>query len=98
MGEEPKVGVMERVKGYFRTKAIRPSDKVDQFITGHLPEYVEEYKLALRSDLQGVDKRIEESLQDVKDLQEWKEITQERLKKTRHKIQRMEKAYGLKED
>ncbi len=98
MGEEPKIGMMESVKGYFRTKAIRPSDKADQYITGHLPEYIDEYKLALRTDLQGIDKRIEETLREVRDMQEWKENTEERLKETRHKIERMEQVYGLKED
>ncbi len=94
MGEEPNVGFMERVRGYFRSKAIRPSDKVDRFIIGNLPEYVEEYKLAHRSDLKGVDKRIEESLKEVRDMEIWKESTEERLEEARRKVERMEKLHG----
>ncbi|MFO8109437.1 MAG: hypothetical protein R6U17_02800 [Thermoplasmata archaeon] len=98
MGEDPNVGITERVKGYFRTKAILPSDKVDQFITGHLPEYVEEYKLARRSDLQGVDKKVEGFLEEVNDMQAWKKDTEKRLDDTRYKIKRLERMYGSKED
>ncbi len=94
MGEESKVCIAERVKGYFRSKAILPSDKVDQYITGHLPEFVEEYKLATRSDLQGVDKRIEGFLGEMDELHEWKRDTQKRMDDTRYKIERLEKVYG----
>lgn len=98
MGEEQDVGVLERVKGFFRSKPIRPSDKVDQYITGNLPDLIEEYKLALRKDLGGVDEKIEEFVDEVTEMNEWKEDTEERLEEARKRVKRLEKKHGIKGD
>ncbi len=98
MGEESQVGMMERVRGFLRTKAILPSDKVDRYIIGHLPELITEYKLALRRDLQGVDKKIEEFVAEMDSVKGWKSETEERLENARHKVERLEKRYGIEEE
>jgi len=97
MGEESDVGILERTKSFFRSKAITPSDKADQFITKNLPEYIEEYRLATRSDLDGVDKKIERFVEEVEEMKEWKKKTQERVHEDLHKIERLEKKLGIKE-
>ncbi len=98
MGDEPKVGLAERFKGYFRNKAIRPSDKVDRYITGRLPELIGEYKLATRNDLGGIDRRIEEALNEVSELDRWREETKNKIEKAEKKVSRLEKFYGIGED
>ncbi len=98
MGEESDVGILERTKSFFRSKAITPSDKADKFITENLPEYIDEYKLATRSDLNGVDKKIEKFVEEVSELNEWKEKTQERVHKDLHRIERLEKKAGIEEE
>ncbi len=98
MGEEPKIGIMERARGFIRSKAITPSDKVDQYITGHLPDLISEYKLAIRRDLGGIDKRIESFVDEIDDMKEWKGITEERIQEARMKIERIEKNYNIEEE
>ena len=98
MGEESQVGMVERVRGFLRTKAIMPSDKVDQYIIGHLPELITEYRLALRRDLGGVDKRIELFVSEMDNMKEWKTGTEERLQEARHRIERLEKRFGIEEE
>ncbi len=98
MGEESEVGILERTKSFFRSKAITPSDKADKFITENLPEYIEEYRLATRSDLNGVDKKIERFVEEVSEMKEWKEKTEERVHEDLHRIERLEKNLDLEED
>ncbi len=98
MGEESDVGLLERARGYFKSKSITPSDKVDEHLTKNMPEYVEEYKLATRSDLQGIDKRIEEFVNEVSELKEWREETKERVHRDRDRIEELEKELGIEEE
>ncbi len=98
MGEEPKIGLMERARGFIRSKAITPSDKVDQYITGHLPDLISEYKLATRRDLGGIDKRIESFVEEIDNMKDWKGVTKERIQEARKKIELIETNYGIEED
>ncbi len=98
MGEESDVGILERTKSFFRNKSITPSDKADEFITKNLPKYIDEYRLATRSDLKGVDERIEEFVEELSEMKEWKEETKERVHEDLHRIERLEKKMGMKEE
>ncbi|MFP4001400.1 MAG: hypothetical protein ACLFSM_03690 [Thermoplasmata archaeon] len=95
MGEESDVGIFERAKSFFHNKSITPSDKADEFITKNMPEYIEDYKLATRSDLDGIDKRIESFVEEVSNMKEWKEETKEKVEQNKTKIERLEKKLGL---
>lgn len=97
MGEESDVGIFERTKSFFQDKSIMPSDKADEFITKNLPEYIEEYKLATRSDLDGIDKRIESFVDEVSNMKEWKAETKERVDEDKKRIERLEKKLGIGE-
>lgn len=97
MGEETDVGIFERTKSFFQDKSIMPSDKVDEFITKNMPEYIDEYKLATRSDLNGIDKRIESFVDEVSNMKEWKAETKERVGEDKKRIERLEKKLGIGE-
>lgn len=97
MGEGSDVGLLERARGFFKNKSITPSDKVDEHLTKNLPEYVEEYQLATESDLNGIDKRIEEFVNEISELNEWKDETKERVHQDRRKIEELEEKLGIKE-
>ena len=98
MGDESDVGILERTKSLFQNKAITPSDKADEFITKNMPEYIEEYKLATKSDLSGIDKRIEAFVEEVSNMKDWKEETRERVHEDLRRIERLEKKLGIEED
>ncbi|MFO7791845.1 MAG: hypothetical protein R6W73_02545 [Candidatus Saliniplasma sp.] len=97
MGEEADIGIVDRVKGLFKRRPLTPSSKADQYITENLPEYIEKYKLADRSDLKGVDKRIDEFDRELGDLKSWKEDTENRREKVEKRIERLEKKYGVED-
>lgn len=94
MGDESDISIIKRAKGFFKDKSITPSSKADEFITENLPEYIDEYKLATKSDLNGVDKRIEKFVEEIDDMKEWKKETKERVHENMRKIERLEKSVG----
>ena len=98
MEEKPEIGLMDRFKSYFRKKPITPSDQVDAYITQKLPEFIDEYKLARRDDLEGVDTRIDTFTEEIKDLKDWKKETRERVRTAKKKIDKMENRLEKEED
>lgn len=98
MGDESDVGIVEKTKSFFRNRSITPSDKADEFITENLPEYIDEYRLATRSDLNGVDKEIEKFVEEISEMKEWKEKTEKRVHEDLHRIERLEKKLGIEEE
>ncbi|MFW6195714.1 MAG: hypothetical protein ACOC5D_00125 [Thermoplasmatota archaeon] len=98
MTDEGKVGIVDRFKGFFNERPITPSERADRFITRKLPDYIEEYRLATKSDLKGIDKKIEEFTSDVSSLKNWKDDTKERHLKLKKQIERLEKQHDLEVD
>jgi len=98
MSDEGNVGIVDRFKGFFKERPITPSERVDKFVTRKLPDYIEEYRLATKSDLKGIDKKIEEFTNEISNLKSWKEKTEERHSKIKRKIERLEKKHGLEDD
>lgn len=98
MEEKPEIGLVDRMKTYLRSKPITPSDRVDAYITKKLPEFIDEYKLARRDDLEGIDKRIHEFVEQVDDLKEWKKNTSRRLDKAKKRVKRLERLEGMEDE
>ncbi len=97
MSDEGNVGIVDRFKGFFKERPITPSERVDRFVTRKLPDYIEEYKLATRSDLKGVDKKIEEFASDISELNDWKEKTKKRHRRIEKQIERLEKKHDMED-
>ena len=97
MTDEEDVGMVDRFKGFFKERPITPSERVDRFVTKKLPNYIEEYKLATRSDLKGVDKKIEEFVSDISELKHWKEKTKKRNRRIEKQIERLEKKHDMED-
>ena len=97
MTDEEDVGMVDRFKGFFKERPITPSERVDRFVTKKLPNYIEEYKLATRSDLKGVDKKIEEFVSDISELKHWKEKTKKKHRRIEKQIERLEKKHDMED-
>lgn len=95
MGDEDDIGLIERARGFFKKKSLTPSDKVDEHLTKNLPRYVEEYKLAQRSDLEGIDKKIEEFVAEISELKDWRKETEDRIHQDRKEIEELEEKLGI---
>jgi hypothetical protein len=96
MTEYPKPGVFERMGGWFRGHAIRPSTMVDRCLLENLPGKVTEYKLASRESLAPIEKRLSEYERDVDELDQWRTESWRRVNDVQKRMERLELKYGVK--
>lgn len=94
--EYPKPGIFERVCGWFRGRAIRPSTMVDRYLLENLPGKVTEYKLATRENLVPIEKRLSEYEGDLDELEQWREESRSRVNDVKKKVGRLELKYRAK--
>lgn len=97
VAEEEEAGIFKKIKGKFKDRPIRPSSKIEKFVDNNLPRYIDEYKLAKRSDLNGIDKKVEEFMGELDELDNWKSHTKERVEEDKRKVERLKKKVGIKE-
>lgn len=96
MAEYPKPGVFERMRGWFRGHAIRPSTMADRYLLENLPGKVTEYKLATRENLGPVEKRLSEYEGDMDELEQWRAESWSRVNDTKKRVERLELKYSAK--
>jgi len=96
VAEYPKPGVFERMRGWFRGRAIRPSTMVDQYLLEHLPGKVTEYKLATRENLAPIEKKLSEYEGDMDELERWRAESWSRVNDIKKRVERLELKFGAK--
>jgi len=89
------VGVGERISAYFRELTGGSSTKLDRYITEHLPELIDTHRLATKNDFIDIDSAFNWAEAEINDLDSWKEDTEQRLKKARIRMERLELKYGV---
>ena len=94
--EYAKPGVFERMRGWFRGRAIRPSTMVDRYLLENLPGKVTEYKLATRENLVPIEKRLLEYEGDTDELERWRAESWSRVNNIKKKVKRLELKFGAK--
>lgn len=95
MAEYPKPGIFERVRGWFRGLAIRPSTMVDRYLLKNLPGKVTEYKLATRENLAPVEKELSEYEGDMDELEQWRAESWSQVNNIKKRAERLELKYGV---
>ena len=93
---EVKVGLGERFRAFIRSHTPSISREVDRYLSMNLPELIERHNLALRNELRDVDEIISGFESRVDDLEKWKEDTGKRVLGIKHRIELLEKKYGVK--
>ena len=94
--EYRKPGIFERVRGWFRGCAIRPSTMVDRYLLENLPGKVTEYKLAIRENLVPIEKKLSEYEGDMDELEQWRAESWSRVNDVKKKVERLELKYSAK--
>jgi len=96
LAEYPKPGVFERMRGWFRGLAIRPSTMVDRYLLENLPGKVTEYKLATRENLVPIEKKLSEYEGDMDELEQWRAESRSRVNDIKKRVERLEPKYSVK--
>lgn len=89
-------GVIERVKAGLRAYPVAISKKVDVYLSEHLPDLVDEHKLATKRDVEDIDKRFVGYEANVSELETWKSETIKRVDNIEKRVERAEVKHGVK--
>lgn len=95
--EEDDGSFIQKAKSFFKEKKVTPSGKADKHIKENLPDYIDKYELATRDDLNNVDKKIENYVEEVSEIKDWKKKTEQNLEKNKRKVNRLMKKHGVEE-
>lgn len=90
------IGVGERIKSVFRMHPLSVGKRVDLYLSEHLPELMDEYRLATKRDIAGVDEKFELYEGDVEELGSWKNSTRQKVEDVEGRIERLEYKHGIK--
>jgi hypothetical protein len=93
--EHERAGVGERMGAFFREHSIMTNSKVNRHLSLNLPDMIEEHNLSVRTDLKEVDDLIGPAETKIDSLEKWKTSTQERLDRSKDRVELLEKKYGL---
>lgn len=85
----------ERVRAALTRHPVTISKRVDLYLSEHLPDLMDEYKLATKNDLKDLDKRFEMYDEDVADLDSWRDTTIKKTGELEGRIERLEFKYGI---
>lgn len=89
------VSVGQRISAYFRELTGGSGRKLDRYITEHLPELIDTHRLATKNDFIEIDSAFNWADGEMAELDSWKESTEERVKKARERMERLELKYGV---
>ena len=92
-----KVGLGERVRAYLRSSVPTAGTNVDNYLSLHLPDLIQEYNLGLRSELRGISGIMAELEKKVDELDLWKGESTEKMESLKHRLEILETKYGVKE-
>jgi len=90
------LGLGERIKSVIRTHPLPIGKRVDLYLSEHLPDLMDEYRLATKRDITGVDEKFELYEGDIEELESWKNSTQQRVEDVEGRIERLEYKHGVK--
>lgn len=85
----------ERISAYAREHTGGIAQNLDRFISENLPELVDTHRLATRNDFIEIESAFELADTEVGGLETWRGATEERLRKARIRMERLELKYGV---
>jgi predicted nucleic acid-binding Zn-ribbon protein len=86
------------MQAFSATHPFSMNRKLDGFLSERLPDLMDEYKLAQKADLSGIDKDFQTKEKRMEELEEWKNEFELRTKDNMSRIERLKMKYGIKED
>jgi len=90
------MGIKTSLKATYLSHSFSMNKRIDNALVEKLPDLIDEYKLAERSELDGTDKRFRSLEGRMKDLETWKGEFRERLSKDNTRVELLKRKYGVK--
>ena len=90
------MGVKHSIQAISVSHPFSMNKKIDQFLSERLPDLMDEYKLADRSDLMDLDKDFQGIEGRMEELEGWKKGFEVRISEDEHRIERIKYILVLK--
>ncbi len=92
------MGIGQRMQAYSASHPFSINKKLDSYLSERLPELMDEYKLAQKRDLSGIEKDFEDKEKKMEELDAWKKDFEERALRNQKRVDRLKVKYSIKED
>ncbi|MFO8051606.1 MAG: hypothetical protein R6V01_07910 [Thermoplasmatota archaeon] len=89
------MGISNRVQAYSSRHPFSMNRKIDQYLSEHLPDLMDEYKIADRNDVADLDSEFEGYDRRMIDLEGWRKDFDLKVNEGSRRIERLKMKYGL---
>lgn len=90
------MGIGQSIKAISVTHPFSINRRIDQYLSEHLPDMMDEFKIADRNDVAGIEKEFDGLETRMDDLDKWKKGFDERMKTGKARFDRLKIKYGVK--
>ena len=87
--------VRQRIQAISVAHPLSTNKKIDQYLSENLPNLMDQYKLADRSDVQDVDKQFDDLEKRMDELDQWKKDFSGKLSESETRMGRLKYKYGV---
>jgi hypothetical protein len=94
--EKTSLGIGERLKTFSPDFTASTGKMVEHYLANNLPELIQRYDLALKSDLTDVEATTSNLEKRVNVLESWKDNTENRIDGMKRSVDLLEKKHGVK--
>lgn len=90
------MSIITRIQASSVTHPFSINKKLDQFLSEKLPDLMDEFKVADRSDIIELEGRFEGYEKKMNELESWKQTFDPKLEDSEKRISRLRTKYGIK--
>jgi hypothetical protein len=86
-----------RMQAFSASHPLSVNRKIDNYLTEHLPDLMDEHKIADRNDISDLDAQFENHEKRMTDLENWRKEFDVKITDGSKRIERLKMKYGIKE-
>jgi len=89
------MAVSSRIQAFSTKHPISINRKIDQFLSEHLPDLMDEYKIADRNDVSDLDSEFDGYEIRVTEMESWRKDFDHRMEDGARRLERLKLKYGI---
>ena len=94
--EKISLSIGERMKTFSPDFTASTGKMVENYLASNLPDLIQRYDLALKSELTDVENKTHNLESRVETLETWKDEAGTRIANTNHRVELLERKHGVK--
>jgi len=89
------MGISNRIQAYTTMHPFSMNRKIDQYLSEHLPDLMDEYKIADRNDVVELDAEFDGNERRISDLEGWRKEFEIKVNDSSSRLERLKMKHGL---